>query len=299
MSRTLKELEEFIIENFEVHNFQDNILSKDIVISGFSSINNTKTKTISWINKNTLDSSKIKSELVIAPIEFNLNESVKFDIIQIDNPRLAFAKILRSFFSKTRKHDIHNSAFIHNKTNIADNVSIGAYSSVGENVIIGKNTIIEKNVHISNNVSIGSDCHIKSNTVIGEEGFGVVKDEDKSFIKIPHFGSVIIGNNVELGSMNTVNRGTIEDTIIMDGVKTDDHVHIAHNCIIEQNVIMTPGVTLCGSVYVSEGSWLGAQCTILEGVKIEKESFIGIGAVVIKDTQSKSTYIGNPARKFK
>jgi len=299
MSSTLKELENFIFENFKVYDFQDNVASKDCFISGFSSINNTKTKTISWVNKNTLDSRKIKSELIIAPREFNLNDNVKFDIIQIDNPRLAFAKILKSFFSKIRKHEIHNSAFVHKNTNVAENVSIGPYSSVAENVTIGKNTIVEKNVHISNNVSIGSDCHIKSNTVIGEGGFGVVKDEDKSFIKIPHLGSVVIGNNVELGSMNTVNRGTIEDTIIMDGVKTDDHVHIAHNCVIEKNVIITPGVTLCGSVNVKEDSWLGAQCTILEGVKIERESFIGIGAVVIKDTQSKSTYIGNPARKFK
>ena len=299
MKISLKDLENFIFENFEVHKFHDFCQDKNIVISGFSPIDRTKRQTVSWTNDESLESAKIKSELVIAPKEFILNGKVNFDVIQVTKPRLAFAKISSTLFEKKLKNEIHDSVLISDETSISKNVHIGPYSSISSKVSIGKNTIIENNVHIHENVSIGSNCYIQSNTVIGGDGFGFERDKDKSLIKIPHFGKVVIGDNVELGSMNTICRGTLGNTVIMNGVKIDNHVYVAHNCLIESNVIIAPGVIICGSVTVGENSWLGAQCSIIEGTNIAKETFIGIGAVLINDTEPNSTYVGNPARRLK
>lgn len=297
MNKTLSEIIKYIEDNFNIV-IPNKIKNEKDIISGFSPIDNTKKGTISWSNQPTIDHTNIKSSLIIGTKDLVIEDEINFDLILLSNPRLAFAKILDTFFKINRINTIHKSAEIHQDSLIGKNVHIGPNCSIGKNVSIGDNTILESSVRLENDVSIGINCYVKSNTVIGEDGFGVVRDDNGSLIKIPHLGSVVIGNNVELGSMNTINRGTLKDTLVMNGVKTDDHVHIAHNCIIEQNVVMTPGVTLCGSVCVKERSWLGAQCTILEGVVIEKESMIGIGAVVVKDTVSGSTYIGNPARKL-
>ena len=299
MNVILRELEEFIFQNFEIHKFHNYVENKNIVISGFSPIDSSKKQTISWIKKDTFDCLKIKSALVIAPKEFTLDQKISFDIIQVTNPRLVFAKTSNNFFKKELKNELHESVFIHDKASIDSNVKIGPYSSISANVSIGKNTIIENNVHILENVSVGSNCYIKSNTVIGGDGFGFERDKDKSLIKIPHFGKVVIGDNVELGSMNTICRGTMGDTVIMNGVKIDNHVYVAHNCLIKSNVIIAPGVIICGSVTVGENSWLGAQCSIIEGTNIAKETFIGIGTVLINDTEPNSTYVGNPARRLK
>lgn len=141
------------------------------------------------------------------------------------------------------------------------------------------------------------DADIGEGTIIGSSGFGFVKDTDGKWIEMPHVGNVIIGKNVRIGANCCVDRGTIEDTVIGDGTKIDNLVHIAHNCKIGKNVIICAGVTFCGSVTVEDDVWLAPGTVIKEGVTIGKGARTGLGAVVIKDVPPGKLVYGVPAEE--
>ncbi len=143
----------------------------------------------------------------------------------------------------------------------------------------------------------GEDFNGGENTVIGGCGFGFVRDEDGTWLEIPHVGGVEIGNNVRIGSNCCIDRGTIDDTIIGDGTKIDNMVHIAHNCKIGKNVIICAGVTFCGSVTVEDDVWLAPGTLIKEGVTIGKGAKTGLGAVVIEDVKPGALVYGCPAKE--
>ena len=176
-------------------------------------------------------------------------------------------------------------------------VKIGRNCSIDDTVIVGKGTEIGDNVVIRGRVTIGNYCHIKSHACIGEKGFSFGFDEDGTPITIKHGGGVRIGNDVEIGSFNTVCRATLEDmdTVLEDNVKLDDHVHIAHNCHIGENSCLAAGTILHGSVIIGKNCWLGLNSTCNK-VKIGDNVLIGSGSMVTKDIPSGMVAAGNPAK---
>jgi len=213
-----------------------------------------------------------------------------------DNPRLDFALAVQEFFVAKLPTRIADSACLGNNVSIGQNVTIGEYSVIGDNVVIGDGTEIRHHVVIGDNSIIGNRCLIKSNTVIGEEGFGFERDEQGRPIRIPHLGKVIIGDCVELGALNTVMRGTIDDTIVEDHVKTDDHVHIGHNVRIGRGCLITACSEISGSVDIGEMTWLGPNCSVMNGIQIGSNVFVGLGTVVNKSVESGVVIAGSPAR---
>lgn len=158
--------------------------------------------------------------------------------IIVDNPRLAFAKVLTEYFVEKRNPGIGQYTVIDPTVKIGKNVVIGNNCSVGRNVEIGDYTEIRNNVVITDGVKIGAHCLIRSSSVIGEEGFGFGNEVDGTPIRIPHLGSVEIGNYVEIGNFTTIARGTLKNTIIRSHVKIDNLVHIAHNCLIGEKTMI-------------------------------------------------------------
>lgn len=137
---------------------------------------------------------------------------------------------------------------------------------------------------------------MKSNTVIGEDGFGFVRDDDGTPLRMPHLGTVVIGDRVEIGSLNTICRATLGQTVVENDVKTDDHVHIAHNCIIRSGALITACAELSGGVIVGRNAWIGPNSSVIQKVEIGENSFVGIGSNVTKPVQRDATVAGNPAR---
>ena len=213
-----------------------------------------------------------------------------------DNPRLDFAKVLSYFFQVNSKVGIAKTAILGENVQIGEEVDIGEYTVIGNNVSIGSGTVIRNHVVIFDNTIIGNNCFIKSNTVIGEEGFGFERDNNQVPIRLPHIGRVVIGNNVEIGALNTIARGTLDDTYIGDNVKTNDHVHIAHNVHIGENTIITACCEISGSVLIGANSWLGPNCSIRNGITLGENVLVGLGAVVTKSVESNSVVYGNPAK---
>lgn len=261
----------------------------DLEIKYVNALDSVKNESLCF-SKNIFESTSSKQFTIIAPPG---TKAGRGSVITASNPRLAFARALSLL------KELVGFKVSQEKPQFAESVFINSTATIGKGVVIGARTYIGHNVVVSDGVHIGEDCKIKSNTIIGESGFGFERDEHGIPFRMLHLGNVIIGNRVELGSLNTVCCGTIENTIIEDDVKTDDHVHIAHNCIIRSGSLISACAELSGGVDVGEQSWVGPNSSIIQKIKIGKKSFIGISSTVTKSVEDGIAVAGNPARKLK
>jgi acetyltransferase-like isoleucine patch superfamily enzyme len=180
---------------------------------------------------------------------------------------------------------IHPRARVHPAAVIEDDVTIG------EGTVVGPNAVVRSGARI------GRHCEIKSGAVIGDSGFGFERDRQNRPIRMVHLGGVRIGDHVEVGALATVVQGALADTVIESHVKINDHVHIAHNCRIGEGTIIGGAAYLSGSIQVGRNCWIAPNSSIRQKLTIGDEAIVGIGAVVVRDVEARSTVYGNPARK--
>ena len=216
--------------------------------------------------------------------------------VVVTRPRLAFARAVAAFFTARRPAAIAPTSVIGKNVRLGAEVSIGHYCVIGDNVTIGDRSEIRHHVVIADNVVIGADCLIKSHAVVGEEGFGIVYDEEDRTVRVPHLGRLVIGDRVEIGAFNSVCRATIGTTLLGDGVKADDHVHFSHNCLVEHDSILTAHSEVGAQVRVGHHAWFGPNSCTIEKTQIEPWGFIGIGSTVVRDVGPETIVSGNPAR---
>ncbi len=192
---------------------------------------------------------------------------------------------------------------------LGENILIGKNVKIGQNSIIGHNSIIESNVHIGKNCIIGNNVIIKNSligknvrildgSVIGKKGFGFFPNK-KANLRYPHIGMVIIHDNVEIGCNNTIDRGSISNTIIGTNTFLDNQVHIAHNVNIGKNCIITGQVGIAGSASIGDNVMIGGQTGISGHIKIGNNVQIGGGSGVVKNIPDNTRVMGYPARDIK
>lgn len=271
---------------------ESKIFGEDIKITHVSSLHSVTSNSLVFSKNEKLQIIDNVKSVVICPLSTTISHTNNITYIPVLNPRLSFAKVVNKYFSGKKFSGVHPTTIFGENTSIHATASIGPFCVIGDNVSIGEETIINNNIVISDNSVIGARCYIKSGTVIGEDGFGFDFEDDKTPVRLPHKGKVIIGNDVEIGSKCTVARGTIEDTVIENHVKIDDQVHIAHNCHVGEKTIITACAELSGSVVVGRGCWLGPNCSILQKIIIGDGSTIGIGAVVTSNVESSKKIMG-------
>jgi len=222
-------------------------------------------------------------------------------IIFAENTRLEYAKLMQKIekenFEETSWTNIPNSvnSICGTKSKIAAGARIGANVVIENYVKIGENCTIGHGVKILENVIIGDNVVVKPNAVIGGGGFGVERDQFGRTYKIPHIGGVIIGDWVEIGALTTVCSGTISPTIIGKYTKIDDHVHVGHNVQIKESVLVTACVEL-SRAEIGSRSWIGPNSSVIQGVTLAENSFVGIGSVVTKSVKKDQIVAGNPAQ---
>ena len=174
---------------------------------------------------------------------------------------------------------IASSAWIGAHTVIGDRVVIGERCFVGPHCVIedgarlGEDCRLQARVTICHDVTVGARCIFNPGAVVGSDGFGFAPDVD-GYVKVPHLGSVRLGNDVDVGANTTIDRGTIEDTVIGDGVKLDNQVQVGHNCRIGAHTV------IAGCVGISGSSVIGSRCMIGGAVGIAGHLEIGDGVVV-------------------
>ncbi len=190
-----------------------------------------------------------------------------------------------------------------------NNVLIGKNVKIGKNSQIGANTIIEHDVQIGDNCIIGSAVVIKNSLIdkrvviqdnckIGQKGFGFLPIKGKNF-KFPHFGKVVINSDVEIASGCTIDRGSIDDTVIGKNTYIDNQVHIAHNVKIGEDCMIAGQVGFAGSSTIGNNVSIGGQAGISGHLKIGNNVRIGGGSGVVKDIDDNQVVMGYPAVPLK
>lgn len=277
------------------------LLGDDIVIKGVCSVDNIKLDCMLFAEKSTPEIwarlSNLQSNLAIC--SEGMGKSISGPRIISNNPRLSFVIAATQYFVSEKKNEIHPSAIIHDKATIGPNVHVGAFSYIDAEVSVGENTIISENVIIKGRTRIGKNCFFKSNSTIGEDGFGFVLDENETPLRTPHFGGIIIGDNVWVGANATIERGIFDETVLEDHVKIDDLVQVGHNSIIGYGSRVTAGTIICGGVTIEAQCWIAPNSNILERKTIGKGSYIGLGTNVLSDVPEHSVFVGNPGKKLR
>jgi UDP-3-O-[3-hydroxymyristoyl] glucosamine N-acyltransferase len=296
---TFKDIESFLPKNTEIVGNTDLIKFNQV-----SSVDNISSDSLDWINSTRLGKEEIlmktPAKVVICDKGVVISseiESLKC-VIKVDNPKLTFSRVVNGLFRKEQKVEIHPSAFISSSAKIGNNVSIGPFTFIGD-CEIGDGTTIGSNCSIKDSVLIGQNVYIDSNTVIGSEGFGYIKNEENVFEKFPHISGVIIKDNVEIGSNTSIDRGALKPTIIEEGVKIDNLVHIAHNVFIGRNSAIIANAMIAGSTRIGENCWIAPSSSILEHLVIGNNVTVGVGAVVTKNIPDNEVWTGSPARPLK
>ncbi len=229
-----------------------------------------------------------------------------------NDPYLLFARIASDFdTSKQFQPGIHPSSVIDQTCNIPSTCGIGAgvilakNVELGEHVFIGANSVIEKDskigesswvssgVIIHEGTEIGLRAIIHSGVVIGADGFGFSETKDSSWVKIPQMGRVIIGDDVEVGANTTIDRGTLSDTIIGNGVKLDNLIQIGHNVIIGEHTAIVAQTGISGSTEIGKRCKIGGQVGMVGHLKITDDTTITARTSVTKDIKDAGMYSGN------
>ena len=215
-------------------------------------------------------------------------------LVTVDDPDLA-ACIVGKLFVESREAIIHPSALIDCQAKIGNNCRIGPNVVIGSDVIIGNNVNIEANAVIEC-CTIGDNSHIYSGVSIGSSGLGSSQNAQGKWFHFTHFGRVEIGCDVLIQNNCVIARGSLQNTIIHDGVVIGPLTWIAHNVIIEKNCFIGQSVNIAGSVVIGESTKIWGNSSIRDGLSIGNKCTIGMGAVVVKNITNGLTVLGNPAR---
>ena len=315
MSKTLKELAAFV----------DGELLGDgaVLVIGINGIREAGSGEVAFItsskDKALIDSTKASCVIVPKDVQGLFNKP----LIKVENPSVAFSKIIEYINPDRIPHPkgIHETAIISKSAVLGRNVSVGPYaviadkasigdntviypfSYIGENSKVGKGCIIYPHVVIRESISIGDRVIIHPSSVIGSDGFGYDTQKDGSHFKIPQLGTVIIEDDVEIGSCVTVDRARFLKTVIGKGSKIDNLCQIAHNVIIGPYCLIAAQTGISGSSTLGRNVVLAGQVGIADHVKLGDFVIAGGKTGVTKSYLKPKTvlfgYPGKPIDKAK
>ncbi|HSE33717.1 MAG TPA: UDP-3-O-(3-hydroxymyristoyl)glucosamine N-acyltransferase [Pyrinomonadaceae bacterium] len=235
-------------------------------------------------------------------------------ILRAKDPYLAYTRALRLFYPEpTVEPSIHPSAVIDPTARIEESVSIGARSVIGAQVEIGPGVQIHPNATIYREARIGRDSVIHSgvairertvigerviihnNAVIGCDGFGYAKDEEKRWLKIPQTGRVVIEDDVEIGAGTTIDRASVGESRIGRGSKIDNLVQIGHSCTIGEDTLLCAQVGLAGSSHIGNRVILAGQAGVAGHLKIGDDVVLTAKSATSHDIPPGKVISGIPA----
>jgi UDP-3-O-[3-hydroxymyristoyl] glucosamine N-acyltransferase len=235
-------------------------------------------------------------------------------LIIVENPRLAFSKLLVLFHPRQSVMvGIHPAAIVDDSAVIGAETTIMAYAVIGKNVRMGKHCIIYPSVFIGDNVVIGDETvlypgaviHencvlgsrdvIRAHAVIGGEGFGFATKDGKH-TRIPQIGNVEIGDDVEIGACTTIDNATLGSTKVKRGTKIDNLVHLGHNCEIGEDCFIIAQDGLAGSTIVGDHVVFAGQVAAKGHISICSDTVFAGRSGITRDITKPGIYGGFPAR---
>jgi len=235
-------------------------------------------------------------------------------ILRAKDPYLAFTRALVALHPRPDFVPYWDpTAVIDSSTKIPKDVFIDAHVAIGKNVVLGNRVRIQANATIYDNVIIGDETEIHSgvairdntvigkrviihnNAVIGSDGFGFAKDEEKHWLKIPQVGRVVIEDDVEIGANTTIDRASTGETRIKRGAKIDNLVQIGHSCIVGEDALLCAQVGMAGSSRVGDRVILTGQVGIGGHITVGDDAILYPQSGVPNDVAPGAILVGTPA----
>ena len=304
ISFTLKELSKIIDASITG---DDNI-----IISNIATIQEANAKSITFLSNKKYLKFLDTTQAAAVIISSNLETNSSVNLLKCSDPYLAYAKISSLFVNKENKLETPS---IHKSASISATADVSNLSTISANVVIEENVIIEEGVYIGPNSFIGPNCYLKKgsnisancslvqdvtfgefssvhfSSVLGSDGFGYAPS-NSGYQKIEQLGGLIIGDNVEIGSSCTIDRGALGDTQIHNGVKLDNQVHIAHNVSLGENSAIAACCAIAGSTLIGKNLQMGGLSGILGHLSICDDVLIGAHTLVTKNIDNPGNYVG-------
>ncbi len=218
-------------------------------------------------------------------------------VLEVRNPKLIFARIGR-WLEGFVEPEVHGSAQIAEGVTIGERVAVGAGTVIEAGASIGAGCVVGANVVIHGCVRLGARCVVQSGAVLGGTGFGYVRGPE-GHVRFPQIGTLWIGDEVEIGAGTTIDRGALGETRIGRGTKIDNLVHIAHNCVIGEDVLIAAQVGMAGSCVIEDNVMLGGQVGLGERVTIARGVVLGGQGGVLPGKRVEGegvVYWGTPAQ---
>ena len=261
-------------------------------------------------------SSSRASCVLITKNDFVASDFLGKTAIVVANPKASFVRAAEWIVPRTSPvPGVHPTAILGNNVQLDDAVHIGAYTVIGDDVTVGTRSAIYPGCYIGRNCRIGSECTIHANVVlydgveigdrvtlhagviIGSDGFGYVRDGDE-YIKFPQLGRLTIQDDVEIGANSTVDRGSLGTTIIEQGTKLDNLVHVAHNVRIGSRTVIAAQTGVSGSCDIGDDAVIAGQVGVADHVRIDSGAIVGAqcGIPSRKRIRAGKVFWGTPAR---
>ncbi len=291
----------------------------DLTIESLEEISCAESGQMTFIGSAAYASRWQTSRASAAVISNGLNADPGHDraLIVVQDADLAMAELLVLFAPISPPPDggIHESAIVAASATIGESVHVGPHCVIGPEVQIGDGSVLHASVTIMHNSHIGchcvlwpgvvirercrlgNRCVIHSNVTIGSDGFGYRPNSDgQGLTKIPHIGTVELGDDVEIGANSAIDRGKFSATQLGTGCKIDNLVQIAHNCRIGQAVVIAGSTGIAGSVTIGDGAILGGMVGVKDHVTIGAGAQLAGGAHVLTDVPPGKIWAGRPAQ---
>ncbi len=235
--------------------------------------------------------------------------------LAVPDPFLAFGAVLRVVAERKRHQvpGVHSGAHVDETARIGEGVTVGPGAVVSEHASVGDGSVIYGGAFLGSRSTVGADCVLHPNvvvmedvdigdrvtihggSVIGADGYGFMQHEGRH-LKVPQVGRVVIGDDVEIGALTTIDRATIDATVIGRGTKIGDLVHVGHNCRIGEDVLLLPTVAISGSVVVGDRAVFAGRSGCVDNIEIGADAVLAATAVAYKDVPVGARVWGNPAR---
>ena len=277
-------------------------------INSIGSLNNATTGQISFLSNPLYIDQLAGTQASAVILENKFSSSCDTNALISENPYLSFAQATALFKpalnSASGIHEsavVNQSAVVHESVSIGPNVIVEANVSIapgsvigpncylGEGVVVGKNCHLQSNVSLYHRVKLGDSVVVHSGSVVGADGFGFASDGHRQ-VKIYQLGSVSIGNHVEIGACATIDRGTIEDTWIGEGVKIDNQVQVGHNCRIGDHSVICGCTGIAGSVTIGKYCVLGGASGVVGHITITDKVQVSAMSLVSESISEPGVY---------
>ena len=286
-----------------------------VLVSNFGKIESAKAGDLAFLANPKYEACAYTTEasILLVADDFAPKQPISSTLIRVADPYAALAQLMQLVEQQTAPalrgispdarcadgvelgEDLYIGAFavVEEGAKIGRGCKIYPFAYIGRGVTLGEGTTVHPHATLYHGVQVGARCIIHAGAVIGADGFGFAPEAD-GYHKIPQLGSVLIEDDVEIGANTCIDRAVMDNTVIRRGVKLDNLVQIAHNCLVGEHTVMAAQVGLAGSSTI--GSWcrFGGQVGVGGHITIGDRVEMGGQTGVISNVPSGSALMGSP-----